>query len=59
LGLILNHPAAFEGTRKLVEPILETLKPMVEAREVEELLAEGKTLELIPLVDSILAEGSV
>lgn len=59
LGLILNHPAAFEGTRKLVEPILETLKPMVEAREVEELLAEGKTLELIPLVDSILAEGSL
>jgi serine/threonine protein kinase/tetratricopeptide (TPR) repeat protein len=57
LGLILNHPAAFEGTRKLAEPILERLKPLVEAGEFDGLLAEGKNLDLIPLVDSILAGG--
>ncbi len=54
IGLVLNHNATFEGTRKAAEPILSGLIDRVPAGDVEVLMAEGQALELEQVVAGLL-----
>lgn len=55
LGLVLNHPATFEATRKLVNPILETLQETLPQDVIDAGLARGGTLDLDQVIGDILA----
>jgi serine/threonine protein kinase/tetratricopeptide (TPR) repeat protein len=56
LGLVLNHSAASEETRKLATTILDNLRANLSAGEVETLLERGKIISLEDAVAGILQE---
>ncbi len=59
LGLALNHPAMFDNIRSDSQPILEQLKAETPQADAEAALAYGKALDLMSVVDQILAERPV
>jgi eukaryotic-like serine/threonine-protein kinase len=54
LGLILNHPATFESTRKLASSMVDKLKAERPAEEVEALIEQGKAMDLETVVEEIM-----
>lgn len=54
LGLVLNHPATFEATRKLVTPILERLMESGDQETIDAGLEAGKSLDLDHVIQQIL-----
>lgn len=59
LGLVLNHPATYEGTRKVAAPVLERLKITLPADHIEAGLARGTSLDLHAAVADALVVNSL
>jgi len=57
LGLILNHPSAFERTRQVATPVLDKLKQRFTSEEVDVHLELGKALDLKTVIADILRES--
>jgi predicted ATPase/tRNA A-37 threonylcarbamoyl transferase component Bud32 len=55
LGLIIHHPATFQGIRQTAAPILEKLKTVLPPEQVEAALERGKTLDLKDAVQQELS----
>jgi eukaryotic-like serine/threonine-protein kinase len=54
LGLVLNHPAAVEDTRRLAEPILEALRAALPPDRVEAALVRGRARELQQMIAQVM-----
>lgn len=59
LGLILEHPSAYEATRQLVEPILAEARQQTSPESVNRWLEQGKALDYETVVKAILAVQDV
>lgn len=51
LGLIIHHPATFQGTRHSATPILEKLKTLLPPEDVDAAVEQGKALDLKETVE--------
>ncbi|MBI5667967.1 MAG: tetratricopeptide repeat protein [Chloroflexi bacterium] len=58
LGLVLNHPATYEGTRKVAQPVLDRLQQTLPPQSIEASLNRGKSLDLYRVVDDVLDNGT-
>ncbi len=56
LGLIMNHPSAFERTRQVATPVLDKLKLRLTSEEVEANLEQGKGLDLKTVIADMLRD---
>jgi serine/threonine protein kinase/tetratricopeptide (TPR) repeat protein len=54
LGLVLNHPATFEGTRKMAKTAVENMQGALPPERAEACLEAGKSLDLQVVVEEIL-----
>ncbi len=56
LGLVMNHPATSEGTKKLAAPVLEKLKSAVPPQKADAAIEKGVALDLETVVAEALQE---
>ncbi len=56
LGLALHHPASYSEVERDAQPVLELLREVLEAGELEVALARGAQLDLDQVVAEILAQ---
>lgn len=54
LGLVLNHPSLFEGTRKVAAPVLDNLRNTFSEENIQAGLARGQALDLNTVVAEVL-----
>lgn len=59
LGLVLNHPAAYDATRQLVETTLAEARQQFPAAAVDQWVEQGKALDYETVVLQILASDNV
>lgn len=59
LGLVLNHPAAFEAIRREAASILDDLREVLTDAQIDEAIEQGKQLDLDDVVSELLHEAGI
>jgi hypothetical protein len=55
IGLVLNHPALEHDSRHLAEAVLENLRNLMPAEQLEQAMSRGRAMEIETVVEELKA----